>query len=65
MPESPSIAAAKAAVQTAENLIHRRVSECYEDGRTHPSKAPLTLRDGMIIVDALIRVMEAIESTGA
>ena len=58
---STAIEAAKDAVQTAENLIHRRVSECYEGGVSHPSQTPITLRDGMILTDALVKVMEAIE----
>lgn len=59
MPESPALSAAKSAVQTAENLIHRRVSDGFRPG------SPLTLRDGMIIVDALIKLMEAVEVSHA
>ena len=59
MSDSRAMLAAKDAVQTAENIIHRRVAEGFGPG------SPLTLRDGMIIVDALIKVMEAIEATHA
>lgn len=58
---SAAMEAAKEAVQTAENLIHRRVSECYGSGTTHPSIAPLTVRDATILTDALIKVMDAVE----
>ncbi|NOQ62823.1 hypothetical protein [Mycolicibacterium fortuitum] len=47
--------AAKDAVQTAENLIHRKGAEGFGPG------SPLTLRDGMILVTALVKVMEVIE----
>lgn len=59
MPESQRLMAAQEAVQTAENLIHRHVAEGFGPG------SPLTLRDGMILVTALIKVMEVIEADHA
>lgn len=55
---------AKDAVQEAENVMYRRVAESHEAG-SHPTQRPVSVRDGCILVDALVKVMEAMEAMEA
>ena len=50
--------AATASVQEAENLIRARMGSLLPG---QGPRAPLTVRDGMTIVGALVKVTEAIE----